>query len=299
MSRLKIIFIFIIFLTITNSVFAQTSLTISATVNGDGSTPPPPPVEPVSSGGGGVGYVQAGSTVNFSGRAYPLSKVTIMKDFVPIVTTVAGQDAKFFVSVSSLDPGDYNFSVYGEDNNGRKSESISFPIIITSNITVDITGIFISPTIAVDKTDVIKGDNVTIFGQGIPESNVVISVHSNNEIFKTIPTDKNGIYLWVLDTSPLEIGEHLAKSKTVATDTASDYGKGVNFNVGEKGKIDSLICGSGKGDLNCDGTVDVIDYSIMAFWYKKPNPPAKIDLNHDGIVDLIDFSILAYYWNGN
>jgi hypothetical protein len=36
----------------------------------------------------------------------------------------------------------------------------------------------------------------------------------------------------------------------------------------------------------------------MAFWYKKPSPPAKVDLNSDAKVNIIDFSILAYNWTG-
>ena len=52
------------------------------------------------------------------------------------------------------------------------------------------------------------------------------------------------------------------------------------------------------GDLNGDGRVDLVDFSILIYWFEKPNPPAHIDLNGDDIVDLVDFSILAYYWTG-
>jgi hypothetical protein len=44
--------------------------------------------------------------------------------------------------------------------------------------------------------------------------------------------------------------------------------------------------------------VNLVDFSILAYWYLKPNPDPKVDLNSDGIVDLVDFSILAYYWTG-
>lgn len=50
------------------------------------------------------------------------------------------------------------------------------------------------------------------------------------------------------------------------------------------------------GDLNYDGRVDLIDFSILAYWYQKPNPPAHIDLSKNGIVELADFSIVSFYW---
>jgi hypothetical protein len=53
-----------------------------------------------------------------------------------------------------------------------------------------------------------------------------------------------------------------------------------------------------KGDLSGDGRVNLIDFSIMAYWYGKPNPPAAEDLNGDGKIDLTDFSIMAFYWTG-
>jgi hypothetical protein len=41
-----------------------------------------------------------------------------------------------------------------------------------------------------------------------------------------------------------------------------------------------------------------VDFSIMAYWYKRPNPPASVDLNGDSKIDLVDFSILAFNWTG-
>jgi hypothetical protein len=52
-------------------------------------------------------------------------------------------------------------------------------------------------------------------------------------------------------------------------------------------------------DLNQDGAVNGIDFSILlAFW--KASPPfmnPRADINGDGRVDSADFSILLYYWN--
>jgi hypothetical protein len=73
----------------------------------------------------------------------------------------------------------------------------------------------------------------------------------------------------------------------------------ITFKVGNKNITSAKSTGCPpKGDLNGDCKVDLIDFSIMAYWYKRPNPPELVDLNGDGKVDLIDFSILAYYWTG-
>jgi hypothetical protein len=52
------------------------------------------------------------------------------------------------------------------------------------------------------------------------------------------------------------------------------------------------------GDMNTDCRVNLIDFSILAYWYKKAGVPASVDLNGDGKVTIVDFSILAYYWTG-
>lgn len=49
-------------------------------------------------------------------------------------------------------------------------------------------------------------------------------------------------------------------------------------------------------DLNCDGYVDIIDFSIMYYWFERQNPPQRVDLRADGRIDIYDFSVMAYYW---
>ena len=53
-----------------------------------------------------------------------------------------------------------------------------------------------------------------------------------------------------------------------------------------------------KGDLNGDRKVNLVDFSVAAYWYKRANPPASVDVNGDGKVNLVDFSIMAFHWTG-
>jgi hypothetical protein len=64
------------------------------------------------------------------------------------------------------------------------------------------------------------------------------------------------------------------------------------FGIGTE--VDDAACGV--ADLNCDGLVNLIDFSILLFHWGTSNPIA--DINGDGTVDLIDFSIMLFNWTG-
>lgn len=51
-------------------------------------------------------------------------------------------------------------------------------------------------------------------------------------------------------------------------------------------------------DLNCDERVDLIDLSILEYWYRSGKYSVGKDLNNDKKIDLGDFSVMAYYWTG-
>lgn len=51
-------------------------------------------------------------------------------------------------------------------------------------------------------------------------------------------------------------------------------------------------------DFNHDGRVDIIDLSILLYYYGRSGPSiCPYDLNGNGTVDFPDISILMYYWN--
>jgi hypothetical protein len=249
-------------------------------------------------GGGGGGYIPPETRVIFSGRAYPKSAITILKDAQIVATTIAGADANFLVSLSGLSGGNYIFSLYSEDNQGIRSSLLTFPVSVTSGATTNVSGIFIAPTIAVDKSEVKRGDNIAIFGQSAPQAEITIQVSSDEEFFVKTPSDKNGVYLYNFGTEVLDYGSHLTKSKAAKDGEISSFSKAVNFLVGTKNIFAKPAKCPPKGDLNSDCRVNLVDFSIAAYWYKRPNPPVAVDLNGDRKIDLIDFSIMAFYWTG-
>jgi len=255
-------------------------------------------------GGGGGGVPSLSPTaVRLSGKAYPLSKVSVLKDGQLAITTIAGPDANFNVSIEGLSAGNYMFAVYGEDDAGRRSSLFTFPIYITPGVTTNISGIFLPPTIDVDKTQVKKGDNINIFGKSTPDSDISIVVQSDQEYSGKIKSDANGIYLYKFDTTPLDFGDHYTKSKAALNGDLTSYSKVVSFAVGTKTVLKTSKITCPKADLNGDCRVNLVDFSVAAYWYKRPLSASFKSLeterlNGDGKVDLVDFSIMAYYWTG-
>lgn len=253
-------------------------------------------------GGGGGGFVPPPVTsVIFSGRAYPQSSVTLLKDAQIATTTIAGEDANFQISISGLSGGNYIFSLYSEDKAGRRSNLLTFQVSVTQGATTSVTGIFIAPTISVDKSTVKRGDNIAIFGQSVPHADIVILVNSEEDFFAKTISDNSGAYLYNFDTSVLEYGSHSTKSKaSIGNQLISSFGYLVSFTVG----TETVIKGEREeqepleGNLNDDDRVNLIDFSIMAYWYNRSSPPDNVDLNNDNKIDLVDFSIMAYYWTG-
>ncbi len=265
-------------------------------------TAPPPP----SGGGGGGGFIAPPSETAavFSGRAYPKSTVTLLKDAQIAATAIAGSDAAFSMKLSGLSGGNYIFAIYGEDSKGNRSSLLTFPTSVTSGATTYVSGIFIAPTIATDKSEVKRGDNIAIFGQSVPSAEITIAVSSEDEFFGKTAADKSGAYLYNFDTAPLDMGQHFTKSKAARDGAISSFSKAISFMVGTKNIFAQLPtkCPA-KADLNGDCRVNLVDFSIAAYWYKRPLSAAFVQketesLNGDGKINLIDFSIMAFYWTG-
>ena len=99
----------------------------------------------------------------------------------------------------------------------------------------------------------------------------------------------------------LDLGSHAAKSEAAQGNQISDYSVSRGFAVGDHtvlAQAASTAPTEAQGDLNGDGSVNLVDFSVLAYWYGKPNPPAGYLLDGASIIDLRDFSIMAYYWTG-
>jgi hypothetical protein len=258
-----------------------------------------------SGGGGGGGGTKTGKAqVVLSGRAYPRSTVTILKDAQVVATTVADIDARFQVNVAGLSSGSYIFSIYSEDSRGFRSSLVTFPVALTKGILAKIENIFLAPTIAADKSAVKKGEPIALFGQSTPSSEITLEINSSDQIFVKANADKGGVYLHNFDTSVLELGQHHAKSRSAYAAAISSQSNAVPFTVGNETVLAPFgaACPA-KADLNDDCKVNLVDFSVAAFWYNRTlsttfAPREQVKLNGDGKINIADFSIMAFYWTG-
>jgi antitoxin (DNA-binding transcriptional repressor) of toxin-antitoxin stability system len=173
---------------------------------------------------------------------------------------------------------------------------------VTENAATTVSGIFLPPTIEIDKRSVKQGETVTVTGQTVPAANVATHFNSEEEVIELTNSDGAGEWDLDFDTSPLENEEfHTVKALfevPTPTGTAaikSGFSQALSFYVGEK-----EFEGGPNADLNRDGFVNLIDFSILLFWWGSDggnsDPPA--DINQDDTVSLTDFSILLFQWTG-
>ncbi|MBU0612866.1 dockerin type I repeat-containing protein [Patescibacteria group bacterium] len=248
---------------------------------------PPPPEEP-------------DTIVRFTGLAYPGSELTFEKNGTFLATVPADPAARFDVAIE-MDPGTYTFSIYGEDVDGREGPVFNISVTLTSGVTVTITGIFLGPTIEADKSSVQVGDTITLLGITIPDSDVDLFISSETVTSYDTGSDNDGLWSQSLIAGKdlLTPGNHEARSKATSNGgEVSEFSKTVAFTVTDEEKPDPCEFAT-PGDLNCDGYVDLVDFSILMFYWEQSNPAnERADINSDGIVDIIDFSIMMFYWTG-
>jgi hypothetical protein len=217
----------------------------------------------------------------------------------------AGSNGRFSASITGLSPGTYTFGIWGLDKDNVRSLTYTFTQTLTQNVITTISGIFLPPTLRVDKSIVKYGEPLAIFGATVPGSEVTVTVNSQTKLVRKLTADTQGLWRQSIDTTALEYGEHSAQSWSKLGEENSGLSSLVSFRVGDTTVLADATPLKAptdiKGDVNADARVNLVDFSIVAYWFKRPLTPgaaAVADLNSDGKVDLIDFSIMAYYWTG-
>jgi len=249
---------------------------------------------PSQPGGGGWYTSPIVTKVVLQGKAYPGSIIHILKDGKEITTTKTDSAANFKKEIAEITSGIYTFGLWTEDKDGVKSITYTLTFSVSVNTVTTVSGIFLPPTISLDKTFLPRGGTLNIFGQTIPEVEVEVYVASS-EVVEKVCADAIGAWLLAFNTAPLDEGEHTTKSRfQLNNEERSGFGRALSFYIGEKTFPSEDIFR--KADFNDDGKINLVDFSIFLMWWEKTN--SQYDLNQDGTVDLADLSIFLCYWTG-
>ena len=217
--------------------------------------------------------------VTFQGYAAPNAFITVTRDGSVIGTCSANGIGYFNKSVLAQPAGSHTYAVQAEDVNGLTAPAYSFVLSITLQTETVVSNIMLPTTI-----EATEGTRIKLEGGTVPNGQVTIFIHSDpvTEQFNAGYTGYWSHYI----TSYLANSAHTAYARVLHPfGYQSGNSDTVNFDVTCK-----------IADLNCDGRVDLIDFSILMYYWGSTNPSA--DINGDNQVDLIDFSIIMYYWEG-
>ena len=251
--------------------------------------------------GGTTGYQpgddeEQATKVIMEGKSYPSADVHILVDGKVIGIVKSDAKADFYFETSEVTPGVASFGFWSEDKDGLKSTLLTLTFRVISRAVTTISGIYIAPTIEVNKKSVRHGEDVTIYGQTVPQTEVVVHINSDEEIVQQTDSLENGDWALLFNTEPLEEDFHTAKAlfqvNVEGNIIKSGFSKSISFYVGKLGG--EAVCPG--ADLNGDGRVNLTDFSILLFYWGTDNECA--DQDQSGNVDLVDFSIMMFYWTG-
>ena len=287
----------------TVAAFASATSTFSLTIQPVGTPPPPPPPGGGSSGGGGGGDTPTPpaqqASVAIHGLASPGASVTILKDGQVAAVVTADFDGAFLVTIAGLSPGTFVFTLYATDVAGNRSDTGTYSLNVVSGMVSNVAGIVIAPTVVVSTPSAGSQAAAIVNGSAIPGSTVTVVFTLGSSLQFTAVAGSNGAYTITLPFGDFPPGDYSYVITTAHAGDATVTSGTHTFTVQplaktvltEKERI-------GRCDMSADNRCNLTDFSILAYWFRRPNPPKSVDLNKDGKIDLKDFSILAYYWSG-
>lgn len=230
------------------------------------------------------------------GKSYPNSDVHVLLDGRVVGIVRTDTLANFYFETDEISAGVASFGFWSEDPIGLKSTLLSLTFRVTSGAVTNISGVYISPTIDIDKKTVKRGDEIVVFGNTVPNSGVNVHINSPQTFINKLESEEDGKWKLTFNTEPLDDELHTAKAMfTIASADStveSGFSRSISFFVGPVGG--DAVCA--EADLNADKRVNITDFSIMLYYWGTNNECA--DQNQNGTVDLIDFSIMMYYWTG-
>lgn len=249
------------------------------------------------SGGGGGSETDLGDTqVSVTGRSIPAQTVHVLLDGKE-VGTVRADSAGRFDFATNASPGTVSLGFWTQDSTGTKTITYTTTFDITQGAITNVNGLLIPPSIKVNDNSINPGEQVVFSGQTVPNTSVEVHIDASAQVLRTTSA-ANGTWSIAFNTTGLSSAEHTARARfilgTGTLTTQSSFSTTLQLFVGVAGAP------SRPSDLNRDGGVNLIDFSILIFWWGTAggNSEPKADISGNARVGLEDFSILLFNWTG-
>lgn len=231
-----------------------------------------------------------------SGYSSPFSFIIFTEDNSIIGTDIANSLGSFTHYFSGLQPRVHNITVYGTDMLSRSTSFLPIEIYTAAFQQTTISNQLLSPALSLNASRFLQGDQIIASGSAMPGADITIFTDSPMRSYAT-SADINGNWTYTItDTYNYILGDYrlyaLAQSSFGLQSIKSISH---NFTIVTDLETSGEACGDiTGGDLNCDGKVDLTDFSILMYYWGSKNRTA--DINGDEWVNLTDFSIMMFYW---
>ena len=264
-------------------------------------------VEPAGSGGGGSsggGSRESGGSskelgdtqVSVVGQTFPRATVNIILDSDSVGSVKADGNGRFEFATNAS-PGTVSLGFWVTDSSAVRSITFNTTFDVTQGAITNVAGIYIPPTISVNDAAVNVGDIVIFKGQTIPNATVQVQIGNASQT-QTTTSDAAGNWTLTYSTAGLKAAEYAIKARSLVSGNSvtseSGFSTTLRLAVGVNGQPGT------PSDLNTDGSINLIDFSILIFWWQTDggNSDPSADINGNGRVSIEDFSILLFNWTG-
>ena len=268
------------------------------------------------------------TTVTFAGDTSPYGFVTILDGVIAVGTTIADQNGVFSKTISAVTEGNHIFGVKAEDGDGIETSTVTFDLDIVSQTDTVISNILMPTTINLNKSSVVAGESFRVSGICTPNTTVDVYVQGQGKVGDD---NANNAGNWNLDlNATYGVGAHsvyaivrtgggrtseqsLQETLTIVaepTPTPTTAPTATPTPVPTRVPTPQVTItptpiptatptpprSCRRSDLNCDGKVNLTDFSILLYHWGTSHKTG--DINEDGRVNLTDFSIMLYDWTG-
>jgi hypothetical protein len=163
------------------------------------------------------------------GRASPNALVTI-KEAGSVLTSITADSSGNFATSISRTAGLHTISVNYTDVNGVMSQTNTQTISVAPQQTTTQT-LFMAPTLSrLSAGPIVSGSIVQFRGYTVPNALVTMRIDYNVFSYETI-SDANGFYEFIVDSSVIGFGNHIATTLTMSGASLSDVSLSSSFEI--------------------------------------------------------------------